>query len=195
MACRKINDRYANEGYIIKEIDLSDFLRQTDKVLDFPKNGNPEDIYKIFRELNMNSITQQAIVQQYNELYIYNEATSEERKLLAPQVKVDYSLLNLPDIYYPKFHPLMDEKEVWSLNERDLSVKLGSRLQSFGVSFFDYKKFVDGVVDLCEEFNLREDDIFLNPSNIGYHPVLGLRIIDYGLTNDNNLLLDNQDIL
>ena len=39
MACRKINDRYANEGYIIKEIDLSDFLRQTDKILDFPKNG------------------------------------------------------------------------------------------------------------------------------------------------------------
>lgn len=187
MACRKINDRYANEGYIIKEIDLSDFLRQTDKVLDFPKDGKPEDIYKIFRELNINSITQQAIIQQYNELYIYNEATLEERELLAPQVKVVYSLLNLPDIYYPKFHPLMDEKEVWSLNERDLSVKLGARLQGFGINFNDYKKFVDGVVDLCEEFNLREDDIFLNPSNIGYHPVLGLRIIDYGLTNDNQL--------
>lgn len=187
MACRKINDRYANEGYIIKEIDLSDFFRQTDKVLDFPKNGNPEDIYKIFRELNINSITQQAIIQQYNELYIYNEATPEERELLAPQVKVVYSLLNLPDIYYPKFHPLMDEKEVWSLSERDLSVVLGSRLQWFGINFNAYKKFVDGVVDLCEEFNLREDDIFLNPSNIGYHPVLGLRIIDYGLTNDNQL--------
>lgn len=191
MACRRINERYSNEGYIIKEIDLSDFLRQTDKVLDFPKNGNPEDIYKIFKELNMNSITQQAIMQQYNELYIYNEATPEERELLAPQVKVDYSLLNLPDIYYPKFYPLMEEKEVWSLNERDLSVKLGSRLQLRGINFNDYKKFVDGVVDLCEEFNLREDDIFLNPSNIGYHPVLGLRIIDYGLTNDNSLLLDN----
>jgi hypothetical protein len=191
MACRRINERYANEGYIIKEIDLSDFLRQTGKVLDFPKNGNPEDIYKIFRELNMNSITQQAIMQQYNELYIYNEATPEERELLAPQVKVDYSLLNLPDIYYPKFYPLMEEKEVWSLNERDLSVKLGSRLQQRGITFDGYKKFVDGVVNLCEEFDLREDDILLNPSNIGYHPVLGLRIIDYGLTNDNNLLLDN----
>lgn len=190
MACRKINDRHANEGYIIKEIDLSDFLRQTDKVLDFPKDGNPELIHKVFKECNVNSITQQAIIQQYNELYIYNEATPEEREILAPQVKVVYSLLNLPDIYYPKFHPLMTESEVWSLNERDLSVKLGQQLQWLGISFFDYKKFVDGVVDLCEEFNLREDDILLNPSNIGYHPVLGLRIIDYGLTNDSGLLLD-----
>lgn len=188
MACRKINDRYANEGYIIKEINLDDFPWRTDKIPKFPKDGNYEIINRIFEECNVNSITQQAIIQQYNELYIYNEATPEERAILAPQVKVVYSLLNLPDIYYPKFHPLMEEKEVWTLNERDLSVRLGSQLQLFGISFFDYKKFIDGVVDLCEEFNLREDDILLNPSNIGYHPVLGLRIIDYGLTNDNQLL-------
>lgn len=188
MACRKINDRYANEGYIIKEINLDDFPWRTEVIPNFPKDGNLNDIYKIFEECNVNSITQQAIIQQYNELYIYNEATPEERAILAPQVKVVYSLFNLPDIYYPKFYPLMEEKEVWSLNERDLSVKLGSRLQWRGINFDDYKKFVDGVVDLCEEFNLREDDILLNPSNIGYHPILGLRIIDYGLTNDNQLL-------
>lgn len=188
MACRKINERYANEGYIIKEINLDDFPWRTNKIPEFPKDGNYEVINRIFEECNVNSITQQAIIQQYNELYIYNEATPEERSILAPQVKVAYSLLNLPDIYYPKFRPLMEEKEVWSLNERDLNIKFGSRLQWFGISFDDYKKFIDGVVDLCEEFNLREDDILLNPSNIGYHPVLGLRIIDYGLTNDNQLL-------
>lgn len=190
MACRKINDKYAKEGYIFKEINLDDFPWRTDKMPNFPKDGDPELIHKIFRECNVNSITQQAIIQQYNELYIYNEATPEEREILAPQVKVVYSLFNLPDIYYPKFHPLMTESEVWSLNERDLSVKLGQQLQWLGISFFDYKKFVDEVVDLCEEFNLREDDILLNPSNVGYHPVLGLRIIDYGLTNDSGLLLD-----
>jgi len=188
MSCRIINERYAKEGYIIKEINLDSLPWQTGKMPNFPKDGNPDIIHKIFEECNVNSITQQAIMQQYNELYIYNEASPEERAILAPQVKVIYSLLNLPDIYYPKFYPLMDEKEVWSLSERDLSVKLGSRLQWFGINFDDYKKFVDGVVNLCEEFDLREDDIFLNPSNIGYHPVLGLRIIDYGLTNNNQLL-------
>ena len=187
MSCRKINDKYAKEGYIIKEINLDDFPWQTDKMPNFPKDGNPDIIYKIFEECNVNSITQQAIMQQYNELYIYNEASSEEREILAPQVKVVYSLLDLPDIYYPKFQPLMDEKEVWCLNERDLSVKLGTKLQWFGINFDNYKKFVNKVSELCEEFNLREDDILLNPSNIGYHPILGLRIIDYGLTNDNQL--------
>ena len=187
MSCRKINDRYAKEGYIIKEINLDDFPWRTDKMPNFPKDGNPDIIYKIFEECNVNSITQQAIMQQYNELYIYNEASSEEREILAPQVKVVYSLLNLPDIYYPKFQPLMDEKEVWCLNERDLSVKLGTKLQWFGINFDSYKKFANKVSELCEEFNLREDDILLNPSNIGYHPILGLRIIDYGLTNDNQL--------
>lgn len=190
MACRRINTRYAKEGYIFKEINLDDFPWRTDKTPNFPKDGNPDIIYKIFEECNVNTITQQAIIQQYNELYIYNEATLEEREILAPQVKVVYSLLDLPDIYYPKFQPLMEEKEVWSLNERDLSVKFGTRLQQIGVSFFDYKKFVDGVVNLCEEFNLREDDILLNPSNIGYHPVLGLRIIDYGLTENQTLIFD-----
>ena len=188
MSCRKINDRYAKEGYIIKEINLDDFPWRTNKMPNFPKDGNPNIIHKIFEECNVNSITQQAIMQQYNELYIYNMASPRERAILAPQVKVVYSLLDLPDIYYPKFYPLMDEKEVWSLDERDLSVKLGTLLQNFGISFFDYKKFVDGVVNLCEEFDLREDDILLNPSNIGYHPILGLRIIDYGLTNNNQLL-------
>ena len=189
MACRRINERYAKEGYIIKEVNLDGLLWQENKIPNFPKDGDPVIIKKIFDECNINTITQQAIIQQYNELYIYSEATSEERAILAPQVKIVYSLLDIPDIYYPKFYPIMEEKEVWSLNERDLSVRLGTRLQWFGISFFDYKKFVDGVVNLCEEFNLREDDILLNPSNIGYHPVLGLRIIDYGLTNENNYIL------
>ena len=184
MSCRIINERYAKEGYIIKEINLDSLPWQTGKMPNFPKDGNPDIIHKIFEECNINSITQQAIMQQYNELYIYNEASPEERAILAPQVKVIYSLLDLPDIYYPKFYPIMDEKEVWSLN-----VRFGTRLQWFGISFFDYKKFVNGVVNLCEEFDLREDDILLNPSNIGYHPVLGLRIIDYGLTNENNCIL------
>lgn len=188
MSCRKINDRYAKEGYIIKEINLDGFPWWTNEIPKFPEDGNPATIHKIFKECNVNSITQQAIIQQYNELYIYNEASPIERAILAPQVKVVYSLLNLPDIYYPKFYPLMKEKEVWSLNERDLNVKLGSRLQCFGIPFEDYKKFANNVANLCEEFDLREDDILLNPSNIGYHPILGLRIIDYGLTNDNQLL-------
>ena len=187
MSCRKINNRYDNEGYIIKEIDLESLCNPGKKSPYFPKEISSNILQQIFKDFDINNITQQAIIQQYNELYIYNEATEDERNILAPQVKVFYSLFNLPQIYYPKFIPLVEEKEVWTLNERDLGIKLGTRLHRLGISFFRYKDFAEKVSNLCEEFNLREDDILLNPSNIGYHPVLGLRIIDYGLTNDNQL--------
>lgn len=189
MACRLINDKYANEGYIIKEINLEELCKSEKTVPKFPENGDPEVLFPIFESLNLSSITRQAIIQQYNELYIFEEANEEERNILAPQVKVVYSLFNLPDIYYPKFIPLLEEKEVWTLSEEDLKIRLGQKLQWFGISFPQYKRFAEKVSCLCEEFDLREDDILLNPSNIGYHPVLGLRIIDYGLTN--NMRLEN----
>jgi hypothetical protein len=37
MACRKINDRYDNEGYIIKEIDLESLCNPGKKAPHFPK--------------------------------------------------------------------------------------------------------------------------------------------------------------
>ena len=51
-----------------------------------------------------------------------------------------------------------------------------------------HKDFDDKIVDLCDYYNLREDDLLLNPSNIGYHNLFGLRIIDYGLTTSGQLL-------
>ena len=188
MACRQINTKYADEGYIIKEVNLEELCKSEKVIPQFPNDGNPEVLQKLFEKFNVSRITQQAIIQQYNELYIFGEATPEEREILAPQVKVVHSLFNIPDIYYPKFYPLLNEDEVWSLSEKDLGIRIGQRLQWFGISFNQYKNFVEKVSYLCEEFDLREDDILLNPSNLGYHPVLGLRIIDYGLTNSNQLL-------
>lgn len=184
MACRQINTRYIHEGYIIKEVNLEELCKSEKTIPQFPKNRNLEVLYELFEKLNISKTTKQAIIQQYNELYIFEEAVLEEREILAPQVKVVHSLFNIPDIYYPKFSPLLNENEVWSLDENDLRIKMGQRLQWFGISFNQYKNFAEKVSYLCEDFNLREDDILLNPSNIGYHPVLGLRIIDYGLTEN-----------
>ena len=33
-------------------------------------------------------------------------------------------------------------------------------------------------------FELAEEDIIFNPSNVGFHPHYGLRLIDYGLKSD-----------
>ena len=185
MACRQIDERWAKSGYIIKRVKWDDALLKAS----FPTCDEltTSILQDIFKQTNLNKITQQAIIQQYNEIYIYNEADIEQRNILAPQVKVYYSINNLPEIIYPKFEPIIHEEDVWKFNEEDLRITLGMRLQLVGISFKQYKQFTKKVADLCEDFNLREDDILLNPSNIGYHPVLGLRVIDYGLTQDLSL--------
>lgn len=182
MACRKINKRYADEGYVIKEIEWDNSFTNKSN-LKFPYYNHPyqEELNKIFDEINLNKIARQAITQQYNEIYIYNEANAKEKNILAPQVKIYPSYFNLPSIMYPKFYPLIKEEEVWNLNEDDMFVCLGTKLQWFGISYTQYKDFINRVKDLCENFSLCADDILKNPSNIGYHTVLGLRIIDYGL--------------
>ena len=184
MSCRAINKKYISEGYIIKYVEWNNaFTKKAN--LTFP---NPEDVslkilQDIFDEIELNKAFRQAIIQQYTEINIWNEANIKQREILAPQVKIAKSFYNLPEIFYPKFSPLIEENLVWQLNEQDLQVYLGTRLQWFNIPFNEYKQFIDNVKDLCDDFNLREDDILLNPSNIGYHPILGLRIIDYGLTN------------
>ena len=183
MACRQINDRYAAEGYIIKEVPWDSTLKNVN--FPEPENISFQTLDKIFEEIKLeNEQVKQAIIQQYNEIFIWNEATRKQKEILAPQVKIVYGLCDLPSIYYPKFKPLVAEETVWKLNERDLYIHFGQMLQWFGVNFYDYKQFVKGVIDLCDDFNLNENDILTNPSNIGYHPVLGLRVIDYGLSED-----------
>lgn len=179
MACREINTRYADLGYVIKQIKWDDAFIG----IEFPncEDASSQKLQEIFSNSKINKILQQAIIQQYNEIFIYNEADMYQREILAPQVKVRYSLCNLPDIFYPRFKPIVEEDKVWSLNEEDLKIYLGMQLNNFHISLKEYKDFINKVKDLCADFDLREDDILMNPSNIGYNSVLGLRIIDYGL--------------
>lgn len=148
-----------------------------------------ENLTEELDKIEGQGIVKQAIIQQYNEILLYHNVSIEQRNLLAPQCAIAYEAYhNLPTIFYPKFTPLIKEDIVWKTSTEDLPILLGTELSRFGISFSDYKNFINKVVNLCEEFDLREDDILLNPSNVGYHSLFGLRIIDYGLTNSNQLL-------
>lgn len=185
MACRTIDDRWKNEGYIIKSVPLT-----LEDIVHFPTfydQSSLEEVKTILQKSTFSKEIKNAIWQQYYELFVYNYSGPIEKNILAPQVKVIYSLFNLPDIYYPHFHPLIDETKVVELSEQDLLIYLGSRLQLFGIRFDEYKKFTKQVADLCDAFDLNEEDILSNPSNIGYNSVLGLRIIDYGLNGGYNI--------
>ena len=185
MGCRGIDERWKEEGYIIKYIPPA--LNPGINKIEFPSFDN-FSLQEIRDKLQyvpfFSKEIKSAIWQQYYELFVYHYSDVNERMILAPQVKVVSSIFNLPDIYYPFFTPLIDEDRVRQLNEQDLFTYLGSRLQWFGIGFNVYKHFTKKVSNLCTSFNLNEEDILSNPSNIGYHPVLGLRIIDYGLSED-----------
>ena len=122
-----------------------------------------------------------AIEQQYNEWFTWFNATEDARRLLAPIVGTDWSEDSIPILYFPRFTPLLDEGRVYSLNNNENLIIMGMRLQRFGIEEDDVTDFFREIPLVCAYLNLNEEDIINNPSNIGYNPTFGLRIIDYGL--------------
>ena len=172
MACREIVTCDNSSEYVIKHINSTEIPLYYS--FPYPQEviADTSLLVDALKKLNLKSYVEQAIVQQYNEIILYDAATFEERLLLAPQISIKLSPINkLPTIIYPRFTPLMEEKEVWSKSERDCMIALGARFNELHIP---------------DEYGLRADDILLNPSNIGWHPILGLRIIDYGLCDDRN---------
>ena len=46
--------------------------------------------------------------------------------------------------------------------------------------------FLNNIINFCYKYDLNEDDILLNFSNLGWNKVFGVRIVDFGLTNEVN---------
>ena len=44
--------------------------------------------------------------------------------------------------------------------------------------------FIEKVLQFCEDYDMNENDTLLNLNNLGWNPVFGARIIDYGLSNE-----------
>lgn len=124
----------------------------------------------------------QAILQQYNEILIYDAAPLQYKHMLAPQVDIDYMRTNnLPIILYPRMRPLMSEKDS---ENQFASLYAGWNLRNANINVQKIKEFFEELPNLCSYFGLVEEDIVNNFSNIGYNQFLGLRILDYGLCED-----------
>ena len=144
------------------------------------------DEYMDTRYLDLQNITKPdirtAIEQQYNEWFTWYNATEDTRNLLAPIVGTGWSEDNIPILYFPRFTPLLDEGKVYSLNSTENLIIMGMRLQRFNISETEVTDFLREIPIVCNYLELNEEDIINNPSNIGYNPTFGLRIIDYGLS-------------
>lgn len=123
-----------------------------------------------------------AIEQQYNEWFTWYNATEDARRLLAPIVGTGWSENYIPILYFPRFVPLLNEGQVYSLNNNENLIIMGMRLQQFNINEEEVTNFLREIPIICDYLNLNEEDIINNPSNIGYNPTFGLRIIDYGLS-------------
>lgn len=186
MACRVVEDTASN-SFIIKSIPFDECLLTVS--WPEPTIANEAMLKQCFNECGCNNAIKTAIIQQYNEIFLYNEVDTYTRQILAPQCGILYNDKNrLPKIIYPKFKPLCDDKTIWQYNEQNCLVLFGFLAAQNQISRYDLFTFIEQVKEFCTNWNLCEDDILLNPSNIGVHPVFGLRILDYGLTSGRTIL-------
>lgn len=191
MACREITI-LDNTDYIIKAIPISkdSNLNEVEWPEPYSVVNNINQLEKCFKDSNCNNFLKQAIIQQYNEILLYHEVDMYDRLLLAPQCSVSISKPGaLPEIIYPKFIPLCSDSDIWKYDEKECLILLGMRAKEYNIISKQLFHFLNSAQNLCLNWNLREEDILYNPSNIGYHPIFGLRIIDYGLAYDKDKLI------
>lgn len=124
-----------------------------------------------------------AIAQSFNEIEVWENASWKERQLLAPIVDMRYDFNNAPILILPKFEPLCGETEANYYEESEVIEEFHRRLALKGLEDYQIGKTIEGFYKICENYNLNPADVVENLSNIGWHPLFGCRIIDYGLSN------------
>lgn len=125
-----------------------------------------------------------ALAQTFVEMEIWNSCNWAEKEVLAPILGVKYNNSNVPMLIQPFFHPVFSEEETYRFEEDESLIEIGNRLLEKGCSEHQIEQFFTNLVEFCDTYDMCEEDILCNGSNLGYHPQLGPRIIDYGLTND-----------
>lgn len=185
MACRKIKD--CGETQLVQKV--VDFERKIPKIYSTIELAEHKEDFTKSEYLTL--------AQQFNEKEMWDEADWKERKLLAPLLDFSYDHLNHPILTYPRFTPLMTTLEAYRFEEEEIVNELHLRLAVKGMTDDEIGKFLEGCYQLCRDYALDTDDIIGNVNNIGWHDVLGVRIIDFGLSDsiyDNYLHWEDKDV-
>lgn len=124
-----------------------------------------------------------AYAQTLKEVEVWDDCSWATRQVLCPILQFSY-VQNTPTIIMPYMRPLMSEKEALQVDSDSAFSTLVETAYKLGCDDYQIERFYQGVLKNCESFNLSVDDILNNLSNIGFTRMLGLRVIDYGLTTD-----------
>lgn len=142
-----------------------------------------EDYETLKYHESLSIIEWSAIVQQYTEWFNWN-AYGGKDSVLAPIIGTSVDInTGLPILCFPKFTPIAAENEAFP--DDYLLIFVGMRAKALGITEKEMRQFIKQVQSACFDLCLEESDIITNPSNIGYHPDYGLKIIDYGLSTIN----------
>ena len=130
-----------------------------------------------------NSIAWSAVEQQYTEWGNWFNSPEYIKCYLAPIVHTYIDKRGLPVLCFPRFTPLLDEELVYKYNNTEALLFAGKQLHYLYMTDKDILEFFRNIPKVIDYLDLVEEDILNNPSNIGYNPTFGLRIIDYGMSN------------
>ena len=156
MSVRRIKPyKSNNSGFIQKVIEIGRKI---------PKMYSTEDLEK--HESDFTKEEYLALYQSFFEKEIWDNSSWGEKQVLAPLVDFFYDDNNCPVLVFPRFKPLATEQEAFSIEDDDIG------------------NFIENIIQVCEEYDLNEEDILYNLSNLGWNATFGARIVDFGLNNE-----------
>ena len=167
----------------VKPYGSSDFIQKTiDIERKIPLMYGLEDLSKHETEFTRREYL--SLYQSFAEVELWNDSSWEERGILAPVVHFFYDINNRPVLVYPRFEPLATEEEIFRFEEEEVATELNYRLSQKGMTDDEIGIFIEKVLQFCDDYDMNENDTLLNLNNLGWNPIFGARIIDYGLSNE-----------
>lgn len=171
MSVRTI-ERIGSIGLVKKSVEGSKTL---------PRLNDLEDLENFADIISGNDYL--ALYQIFKEVQIWEMTTRDEKELIAPILQFGYNETQSPFLIFPCFEPLVTEQEANQLTRSQAREKIYSFLQEKGFSHQESYDWIRRVRLFCDDWGLNEEDILFNLNNLGWNDIFGLRILDYGMTD------------
>ena len=172
MSIRKVKP-YGNSDFIQKTIDIERKIPLMANLIELEAH-----------EAEFTKREYLSVYQTLAEKELWDDCSWWERGILAPIVHFFYDINNRPVLVYPRFEPLASEDETFRFEEEEVVMELNYRLSQKGMTDEEIGDFIEKILRFCDEYDMNESDTLLNLNNLGWNPVFGARIIDYGLSNE-----------
>lgn len=162
-----------NSGFIQKTIDIGWKIPRIESIDELKEH-----------ESDFTKEEYLALYQSFFEKEVWENSSWEEKQVLAPLVNFFYDNNNCPVLVFPKFIPLATEQQAYTIEDDDCFGELYGALVLNGVDDGEIGDFIENIVQVCENYDLNEEDILYNLSSLGWNSVFGARVIDFGLSNE-----------